>query len=99
MTLSMNRRISALEGRDSGHGVVAVLRYEDENEGQARAAHLAAGGADPSTAEITVMISHPGKRPDEPAASVVTRRDAAESNLARIIAERRQRVARLNGDD
>jgi hypothetical protein len=95
----MSRRISILEERDGGRGVVSVLRYEGESEEQAIAAHMAAGGADPATAEIIVMINHPRDRPDQPVTSVVTRRDAAESDIARIIADRRQRVARLNGDE
>lgn len=93
--MNLAKRISVLESETDTCGVVVVSVYDGETREVATARHVAAGGADPASAEILVIINKPGKRPDREVAPIVIRQ-SSETDLATIIAKGRARVAKLN---
>ena len=92
---NLAKRISALESETDTCGIVVVSVYDGETRELATTRHVVAGGVDPASAEILVIINKPGKRPDREVAPIVIRQ-AKENDLAVLIAKGRARVAKLN---
>lgn len=64
--MTLKRRVGELERTSRGSGVVSLVQYENELVDDARARHIAGGGADLGTAEIVVLIQKPGTRGHDP---------------------------------